>query len=105
MKRNRTIANQLAQIGLLLAGASAHAEQLAKVGLDAAFIANFQNRYRELLESHQVQQALKARLMEQNKSRVDQLTELNRLYRYSRKMVKLELDRASWIEFGIGDQQ
>lgn len=105
MNRDRTIANQLCQTELMLAGLAAHAERLAGRGLNTAFLTAYRNAYQNCQESFNCQQALKARLMEKRAERLDFQMEMGTLYRQARKLVKIDLPKEAWREFGIEDQR
>jgi acyl-[acyl carrier protein]--UDP-N-acetylglucosamine O-acyltransferase len=104
VNKNYSIAEQLNRAGLMLAGLSAHAERLARRGIDREFIARLESRYRQLEEYHSEQQACKARWMEQTELRRGVQAEVDALCREARKMVKVELPPESWREFGITDR-
>ncbi len=105
MNRDRTIANQLCQTELMLAGLANHAERLAGRGLNADFLAAYSNAYQKCQDSFNVQQALKARLMEKRTERLNYQIQMGTLYRQARKLVKIDLPKEAWREFGIEDQR
>ncbi|TCL57108.1 hypothetical protein EDC14_104711 [Hydrogenispora ethanolica] len=85
------------QTALLLAGLSAHAEQLAKRGLDAAFVAQFNLDHNK---------HFKARLMEKTTAeRVEKSARVGERYSLAKSLIKLELPPETWREFGIVDQR
>ncbi|TCL76950.1 hypothetical protein EDC14_1001235 [Hydrogenispora ethanolica] len=107
-KRERdpqTIAAQLGRTAEMLAGLSAHAEAMARRGIDAAFVTRLSSTYQQSLDAHTGQLAYKARMMEQTKELHDHLAELYDLYSEARKQVKIELPQETWREFGIVDQR
>lgn len=105
MKHSQSFAEEFKNVGLLLAGVTNHAAELAERGVDTAFITEFNNRYNQLLDGYNTQQASKARLKEETDTCEELGGKVDEYVRSTRKLVKLDLPQVSWVEFGIGDQQ
>jgi hypothetical protein len=105
MSRNFSIAHRLSQAELLLAGLAVHGERLAKRGLDADFINGFSAVHQRMSDAYAAQQAYKARYLEKGVERRVHQRQLQELCREARKMIKVELPREAWREFGITDRR
>jgi hypothetical protein len=104
MYKNLSIHTQLGRAEEMMAGMAAHAERLAKRGIDAEFVARMKASHVEALEAQERKMAFKARMMESRAERNQHLEELHRLYAEVRKQVKIELPPETWREFGITDR-
>lgn len=90
---------------VMLAGLQANKDRLGKRGIDRLFLENLESRYRKSMEMDNEQEALKARLKEKTAALENELKELEKLLSEAKKTVKLEMPKASWLEFGIHDKR
>jgi hypothetical protein len=105
MIKAQSILAKLGRTEEMLAGLSAHAEELAKRGIDAAFITQLTSIHGNARDAHAERLAFKARMMEKTVERQQYLDAMQALYSVARKQVKIELPPETWREFGIVDQR
>ncbi len=105
MSQSQSIPAKLGRTQEMLAGLSAHAEELAKRGIDTAFITRLNASHANARDAHSERLAFKARMMEKTVERQKFLEEMQDLYAVARKEVKIELPPETWREFGIVDQR
>jgi hypothetical protein len=103
--KEQTILSKLGRTEEMLAGLAAHAEQLARRGIDAAFITKLTTAHGNARDAHTEQLAFKARMMEKTNECQRRLDEMLDLYSEARKQVKIELPTETWREFGIVNQR
>lgn len=101
----KSFAEKVKRAQLLIAGVTNHLADLAHRGIDTAFVTEFNNRYNQLIEAHNTQQAYKARLKEETKACEELRKKLREYARTAKKLVKLQIPQVSWVEFGILDKQ
>lgn len=105
MARKNSYAEQINDTKVMLAGLNAQLERLAKRGITTETIAELQNIYDEVRNIDNEQEALKARLKEITELLTRRLKEMRDRYNVAKKIVKLELPKESWKEFGIKDKR
>ncbi len=97
----RSFAEHVTGSQLMLSGLAAHQERLARRGISQTFLEDYREALQVVLEDEAAQEALKARLRERTASLYAKIADLDRQYRLARKLVKIELPREGWLEFGI----
>lgn len=85
----------------MLTGLQANAEAVAVRGIDAAFIANLQTAITSSETLNGEQEALKAALKAKTADLDAQVVTLKAMHSEAKKVVKLAIDKARWLEFGI----
>ncbi len=105
MYQDQSILAKLGRAEEMLAGLAVHAEQLARRGIDADFIAKMDSAQDKAMSAHNAKLGYKARMMEKRAEREQYMVELMDLYSEARKQVKIELSPETWREFGIVDQR
>ena len=96
-------ADQINAARLMLNGLKNQGKVLAKRGLDDAFAANFDTVLAAAQKLDGEQEALKARLAEKTAELNAKLEEVAKAASEVKKLVKLDLAKESWKEFGISD--
>ena len=87
----------------MVGGIKGNGGTLAKRGLDQAFVAKFEAALQRAGDLDSEQEALKARLAEKTAAVTAAKDDLASLHAEAKKLVKLDLPKASWKEFGIAD--
>jgi hypothetical protein len=77
---------------------------LDKRGLGADFTANYETIHKEAQTLDNEQERLKAEQATKTKMLNQKIKELDALYAESKKIVKIEMDKSTWKEFGIQDK-
>jgi len=103
--RKMSLAKLLIDTGLMLGGLKNHGETLGRRGIDAEFLARFAGLRDRALNLNAEQEALKARLEEKTAELEIVLEELDRQRSEAKKVVKLDLPRTHWVEFGFNDKR
>ena len=96
-------ADQINAARLLLNGLKNQGKVLAKRGLDDAFAANFDTVLADAQKLDSEQESLKSRLAEKTAELTAKLEEVTKASAEVKKLVKLDLPKQSWKEFGISD--
>ncbi|MFH1853464.1 MAG: hypothetical protein ABIA75_14085 [Candidatus Neomarinimicrobiota bacterium] len=86
---------------VMLSGLQAHAEAVARRGLDAEFITGFETVINSCESLNNEQEALKAGLKSKTANLNQQLAYLKARHSEAAKLVKLSVDKSGWLEFGI----
>jgi hypothetical protein len=105
MDRKKSIAEQLSSAELIMAGLATHGERLARRGLDSDFLTRLTACHRGMTDSYAAQQEYKALWMGKTEERRTFQSQLQDLCGEARKMIKAELPRDAWRQFGIVDQR
>lgn len=90
---------------VMLTGLQANAEAVAVRGIDAAFITNLQNTITSCETLNGEQESLKAALRAKTAELDAQLVALKSMLSEAKKVVKLAVDKARWLEFGVSDKR
>lgn len=98
---NQSYANKMAEIKVMISGLLCNAERLAKRGVAAEFIADFNARFQKVQELNSEQEALKAKLKMKTSEFETELAGLEAKASEARKIVKIEMEQESWRAFGI----
>jgi len=95
--------DQINAARLMLNGLKNQGKVLAKRGLDDAFAANFDTVLADAQKLDSEQESLKSRLAEKTAELTAKLEEVTKASAEVKKLVKLDLPKQSWKEFGISD--
>jgi len=90
---------------LMVAGMTAHAEELAKRGIDSAFITGLQGNVTNVEKLDSEQETLKASLKTKTAEFNVTFTEVQKTISEAKKLIKLTIPPEGWIEFGITDKR
>jgi len=90
---------------LMVAGMTAHAEELAKRGIDSAFITGLQGNVTNLEKLDSEQETLKASLKTKTAEFNETYSEAQKTISEAKKLIKLTIPPEGWIEFGITDKR
>lgn len=96
-----SFADELLATQLMLAGLKANADLMIKRGIDTAFLTALEKVYQDATTLGNEQEALKARLKEKTAALNESVAAMQKKRGEARKLVKIELPRESWKEFGI----
>ena len=100
----QTYAEKVNKVKLMLSGLTANKEKLARRGLDDSFIESLTASYESAIRLDNEQEGLKARLKEKTSELDSLMKELEKKHSESKKIVKIDIPKESWIEFGINDK-
>ena len=94
-------AETMNSVKVMLAGLKANAERVAKRGLDTDFVTNLESAYASAQVLDNEQESLKAELKKKTDQLNNEIANLKKLLAEARKIVKIEMEQSSWMEFGI----
>lgn len=103
--QNITIADHIRNHQNMLAGIGANSERLAKRGLDSKFLSDYSANFESVVTLDGEHEAAKAHAKEKSAAFRTQLEKVGQYYREARKLVKVEMPRESWKEFGVYDER
>jgi hypothetical protein len=86
---------------VMLAGLKANPERVEKRGITPEFLTEYQQIFNDVMEIHNEQEAMKARMKEKTLELKERIKVMELKYREAKKMVKVEFPQVSWKEFGI----
>lgn len=98
---SKSYAETINDAKVMLAGLQTHSERLAKRGLDAAFVTEFNTLYGEAQSLDNEQEQLKATLKAKTDTLQQKLADLYARYAEARKLIKIEMEQPLWREFGV----
>ena len=101
----RSFADVMNDNKLMLAGLRNHADQLARRGIDTAWIDGYDGKQTTVQTVDNEQERLKAESEAKTKELKANLKELGAMYSEAKKVVKMEIDPSQWKEFGITDKR
>lgn len=90
---------------LMIAGINANIAKLGARGLNASYTAKFENVYKDAQRIDNEQESLKAQLKTKTVELNAKMKELNKMTGDSKKIVKIDIEKSKWKEFGIKDKQ
>lgn len=97
----RTFAQRLNNAKNMLAGLTANVDKLTKWGITAEVVANGNQLYDQASNLEITRNALKARSQEATDQAEQVMNELEGFCSDAKKIVKIELPKESWPEFGF----
>ena len=101
--RKGSYADEVNSARLMANGLRNNQTQLAKRGIDEAFLADFVHLQTQAQDLDSEQETLKARLKSKTAELEGVLTQLAAKYAEAKKLVKMDIAREGWKEFGIQD--
>ena len=103
--RNISYAEQISKAQVLISGLKANANQIARRGLDEAFVTRMDNTRTDATALNDEQERLKAALKMKTAELDAKLVELDLQAAEARKVVKMDFPQNQWKEFGIEDKR
>ena len=103
--RNISYAEQISKAQVLISGLKANANQIARRGLDEAFVTRMDNNRTDATALNDEQERLKAALKMKTAELDAKLVELDLQAAEARKVVKMDFPQNQWKEFGIEDKR
>ena len=100
-----TYAEVLNSAKVMSSGLGGNAGRVAKRGISADFIRRLDVLRTDAMKLDNEQEDLKARLKTKTAELDNRMKELKGMMSEARKVVKLEMEKESWMSFGIGDSQ
>ena len=101
----KTYAEQISQAEVMTAGLKNNAAQVARRGLDEAFVNKLEADRLAAVALNNEQEKLKADLKAKTAQLDATLAELDKGLAEARKIVKLDFPQGQWREFGIEDKR
>ncbi|VDH03432.1 hypothetical protein [Bergeyella zoohelcum] len=102
---SKSLADTVHKAELMLKGLQANATEVAKRGLTAEFLSTMQEAIQEMKKRNAEQEKTKALLKMQTEAFNEKMEEVTKMLSESKKVVKLSLPQAQWIEFGMTDKR
>lgn len=103
--RNISYAEQISKAQVLISGLKANADQIARRGLDEAFVTRMDTTRSDATALNDEQERLKAALKMKTAELDAKLVELDLQAAEARKIVKMDFPQNQWKEFGIEDKR
>lgn len=100
-----TYSEQLSNAQVMVAGLRANAAQLARRGLDAAFIDSIDANRTDAALLNDQQEKLKADLKSKTAELEAKMNEMDVKMSEAKKIVKMDIPQSQWKEFGIVDKR
>lgn len=94
-------AEQITKAQVMLAGLKGNAEQVARRGLDEAFLTKLDTDQNSAVSMNNEQEKLKGDLGTKTDQLEAKLAELGSQVSEAQKIVKMDFDQSRWKEFGI----
>jgi phage shock protein A len=104
MSKN-SFADKMNDSKLMLDAVKQNAERLARRGLDADFVTNYEGFFNESQTLNTEQEKMKADLKTKTEELQQKTHDLDALYSEAKKIVKIEMENSTWKEFGINDKR
>ena len=101
----QSFAEKMNNAKLMLVAVKQNSERLGRRGLDEAFVTNFEQVYSNTQTLDSDQEKLKAELKTKTEALQTKVSDLEALYSEAKKILKIEMEKSLWIEFGIGDKR
>jgi len=97
---NKSYAKKLDDAQVMLSGLKAHNE-LARRGIDAAFVTNLEAKISSSIQLNNEQEKLKADLKSKTAELDNEVSRMVKLVAEAQKVVKMDIPKSQWKEFGI----
>ncbi|MEK6793663.1 MAG: hypothetical protein AABZ39_02720 [Spirochaetota bacterium] len=102
MAKSKSYASEINAAKLMAAGLKAQSARVAKRGISADFTSKLDALQNDARNLDNEQEALKAREKEKTAELKAKMKDLKKMMSEANKAVKLEMEKESWKEFGIG---
>jgi hypothetical protein len=103
--RRTSYAERVNAARLLAEAVGQNLEQLAKVGLDEAYVQALESQKKKVEDIDARQERLKADLKDTTEELNREMRALRQMVNRGRRLVKVEIPSARWKEFGIDAKQ
>ncbi len=103
--RNISYAEQISKAQVLISGLKGNADQIARRGLDEAFVIRMDSNRNDATALNDEQEKLKAALKMKTAELDAKLLELDLQAAEARKIVKMDFPQNQWKAFGIEDKR
>ena len=104
-KQKRTFAEIVNKSRLMIAGLRNNVAEVNRRGIDASFITEYENELQELERLDAEQERLKAELKMKTEAALTKRKQVESKLSEAKKVVKLSLPQAQWVEFGMEDKR
>jgi hypothetical protein len=101
----KSFAQKINDSKVMISGLKSNVDRLDKRGLGADFTSNYETIHKEAQTLDNEQERLKAEQATKTKMLNQKIKELDDLHAESKKIVKIEMDKSTWKEFGIQDKK
>ena len=102
-KQKRTFAEIVNKSRLMIAGLRNNTAEVNRRGIDASFITEYELQELEKLDAEQ--ERLKAELKMKTEAALTKRKQVESKLSEAKKVVKLSLPQAQWVEFGMEDKR
>jgi seryl-tRNA synthetase len=100
----KSYAEQIADVQVMLSGLRNNIEQLSQRGITTEFVDKLSANVSEAVTFNNEQEKLKADLKAKTSQLKTKLTEVSKTFSEAKKIVKLDIPKDRWKEFGISDK-
>ena len=100
----RSFAETMNSVRVMAAGLKANADRVAKRGIGTDFVAMLESLQQKAMNLDSEQEGLKGKLKAKTAEVEATMQLIDKSMSEARKVVKLEMDKANWKEFGIQDK-
>jgi hypothetical protein len=101
---SKSYAEQIAKAQVMLSGLENNIEQLSRRGITSDFVSKLTTDLSESIGINNEQEKLKADLQAKTNQLQTKLTEVSKAVSEAKKIVKLDVPKDRWKEFGISDK-
>ena len=98
---NKSYAEKVKNAQVMLSGLKAHASELARRGINPAFLTNLETKIGSSILLNNEQEKLKADLKAKTAALDNEVKKMQMLASEAQKIVKLDVPQEQWKEFGI----
>ena len=104
-KQKRTFAEIVNKSRLMIAGLRNNSPEVTKRGIDPSFVSQYESELQELERLDAEQERLKAELKLKTEETLAKRKQVENKLSEAKKVVKLSLPQAKWVEFGMEDKR
>ena len=104
-KQKRTFAEIVNKSRLMIAGLRNNSPEVTKRGIDPSFVSQYESELQELERLDAEQERLKAELKLKTEETLAKRKQVENKLSEAKKVVKLSLPQAQWVEFGMEDKR
>ena len=90
---------------VMISGIKANPDRMSKRGLGEEFLAGLTEDYNAVQQLDNEQESLKARLKEKTAELDGRMNSLKKKISEAKTTVKMEMEKKTWVEFGIQDKK
>jgi hypothetical protein len=100
----QTYAEVINSVKVMVSGLKANSDRVSKRGLSNDFITNLDSVMQDAMRLDNEQESLKAKLKQKTAELEGAMVKIDQQMSEAKKVVKLEMAKESWKEFGIQDK-